>query len=114
MGRAKKDNLFEKQLTRSDRDKNHGETQVDSPPMMECGHLGYAMDGKTQEPICLICELNGIPAARVIATERPVIAGRQAQCSCNKVVPSKYSLPFFEPHANREFDSYYCGCSGWD
>ena len=28
--------------------------------------------------------------------------------------PSANPLPFFRPRPDAEFDSYYCGCYGWD
>ena len=82
---------------------------------------------------------------------------RQAKCTCGKLEPSNYDLPFFldrsagsgyatehckcgyyeiahrddpkqrrlnvvkegwctgfQPHDEYEFDSFYCGCRGWD
>src|SRR4029077_7656227 len=52
---------------------------------------------------------------------RPGLAGRQAKCTyCGALAASdgeqgKYcDLPFFQHRPERERDSYYCGCRGWD
>ncbi len=34
------------------------------------------------------------------------------RCACQK--PSSLSLAFFKYCPDKEFDSYYCGCIGWD
>lgn len=34
--------------------------------------------------------------------------------SCGCIVESRPDLAFFQAHPNRPFDSYYCGCKGWD
>ncbi len=77
------------------------------------------------------------------ARERGLLAGRQARCSCGQTcasdgaAPGFIDVPFFEywgpgsmkaeeqcvcgyyraAHGKREpdqFDSFYCGCRGWD
>ena len=41
--------------------------------------------------------------------------GREARCpDCGSREPSAPSLPFFQHRPDREYDSYYCGCYGWD
>lgn len=41
--------------------------------------------------------------------------GRMAKCSdCGKIEPSKPSMPFFSYREDKEYDSFYCGCFGWD
>lgn len=42
--------------------------------------------------------------------------GRTAKCCyrCGSMESSKPSLPFFEYRPDKEYDSYYCGCFGWD
>ena len=41
--------------------------------------------------------------------------GRKAKCAmCGREKDSDYNLPFFEYRPNEEYDSYYCGCIGWD
>lgn len=45
----------------------------------------------------------------------PDLTGRKARCAyCLTVVESSTSLPFFSLRDDHEFDSYYCGCRGWD
>jgi hypothetical protein len=43
---------------------------------------------------------------------------RKARCTyfrgCGGEQPSANPLPFFRPRPDAEFDSYYCGCYGWD
>lgn len=51
--------------------------------------------------------------------ERPSLDGRKAICTQHKggdskPVASSWTLPFFEYRPERETDSYYCGCWGWD
>lgn len=78
--------------------------------LMKCGHVNNAeCNGK---PCCVICGC--------VEVEREVqgtdgLTGRFAKCSdCSSKVPSKWSLPFFSYSPDEEFDSYYCGCYGWD
>lgn len=42
--------------------------------------------------------------------------GRIARCcyGCGRNRPSAPSLPFFEYRPDKDYDSYYCGCYGWD
>ena len=43
------------------------------------------------------------------------LEGRIAKCmDCGERVSSAPSLPFFWYRPDKEFDSYYCGCYGWD
>lgn len=81
------------------------------PYLMKCGHASNATsEGK---PACAICgcidiikECKGIEG----------LEGRKAKCSqCGKsIVNSKWELPFFKHRPDREYDTYYCGCWGWD
>ncbi|MBQ2871606.1 hypothetical protein IJE86_07885 [bacterium] len=82
--------------------------------IMKCGHIGY---GRTAEgkPYCLVCD------CEEVADEKDVIdlTGRKAKCSsCGHITNSSWSLPFFSPreefNQSGEYDSYYCGCGGWD
>lgn len=45
-----------------------------------------------------------------------VLEGRTARCcyGCGSYDNSRPSLPFFEYRPDREYDTYYCGCYGWD
>lgn len=45
----------------------------------------------------------------------PDLTGREARCPyCKHVRESKTDLPFFMYRPEAEYDSYYCGCRGWD
>ena len=81
---------------------------MENKPLMACGHVANAVtyDGK---PCCVIC------GCYTVALTECDLAGRKAKCSCcGKVVDSKESLPFFEYRPEKEYDSFYCGCWGWD
>lgn len=76
--------------------------------LMKCGHTAMARDDKGN-PVCPIC------MCIEIANAKPNLEGRKARCSyCGYETPSKVSLPFFEYLPNEKYDSYYCGCRGWD
>lgn len=83
--------------------------------MMKCGHAANSSTRVNNQsvPCCVIC---GVIEQ---ANEQPNLEGRQAKCSQHKSgipqpVPSKTNLAFFEYLPDREFDSFYCGCWGWD
>lgn len=43
------------------------------------------------------------------------LVGRKAKCSqCGDIVDSNYDLPFFFYAKDKPYDSYYCGCKGFD
>lgn len=76
-------------------------------PLMKCGHTANA-ETFSGQPCCVICGCTEI-------VERPSLKGRKAKCAyCGKIKDSDYNLPFFEYRPDREYDSYYCGCGGWD
>lgn len=82
--------------------------------LMKCGHVANATsDGK---PCCVICT----PDTKAHEIDRECkgsdgLDGRMANCDyCGRKVPSEWELPFFEYRPKYEFDSYYCGCMGWD
>lgn len=77
--------------------------------LMKCGHLGYGQtsDGRA---CCAICDCDEV-ADESSAKD---LTNRKARCyCCGKVVNSSYSLPFFHT-SETEYDTYYCGCGGWD
>ncbi len=41
------------------------------------------------------------------------LEGRGARCTCGKIVKSAHNLPFFKTRLS-DYDSFYCGCRGWD
>lgn len=85
--------------------------------LMKCGHVAQAKDGKGN-PCCAICA--GInPDGMIVDREcsgTDGLEGRTARCGygAHADVPSKWELPFFEYRPDKPFDSYYCGCKGWD
>lgn len=83
--------------------------------MMKCGHSANAQDSNGN-PVCVICV--GISEGATEVDVNPNLTGRVARCGyfnrCHTEQPSDVSLPFFEHHPNKEHDSFYCGCFGWD
>lgn len=88
-----------------------------SAVMMECGHSHNTVksDGA---PYCVIC------GCSVVAPTKPDLTQRKARCQyygayvrhgkCASEADSKESLAFFKHDPDSEYDSYYCGCYGWD
>lgn len=85
-----------------------------SKPLMQCGHAANAIDVQGK-PVCAIC-IGVDNGATLVADKQPSLEGRQARCcyGCGNVVPSSLGLAFFEHRPGMQFDSYYCGCKGWD
>lgn len=78
--------------------------------MMKCGHAanGYSVKDNVRIPACAICaclEIDENPAS---------IENRMAKCTCGKTVKSERNLPFFAHKPESKYDSYYCGCYGWN
>jgi hypothetical protein len=84
---------------------------TEEPPLMVCGCVANAKvfmpDGSTK-PACAIHNCSEV------ATNKPSLEGRVAQCTCGNTAASSYSLPFFKYNKQGKQDSYYCGCWGWD
>ena len=83
---------------------------MSEPILMACGHTanGYLVKDGKEIPCCVICECT-TPA------EKSDLTGRKAQCRyCGKTVDSNYGLAFFSYNPSAPYDSYYCGCKGWD
>jgi hypothetical protein len=93
--------------------------------LMKCGHSANGervIDENTRIPACVIC------GCTEIEENKPDLTGRKARCSyfgrtfthkgqrvtCHGEADSKYALPFFEHKPNNQYDTYYCGCFGWD
>lgn len=79
--------------------------------MMRCGcrAQGNTQDGK---PICVTHF--DTPEGREEAPA-PDLSGRESVCCyCRKTKPSSVELPFFTHHPERQMDSHYDGCRGWD
>lgn len=80
--------------------------------LMKCGHTALSKDphGKPACPMCV-----GITDdARTAETTIPDLTNRRAACSCGHEVGSRLNLPFFRHQPDREKDSFYCGCRGWN
>lgn len=76
--------------------------------LMKCGHTAMAKDSNGN-PVCPIC------MCTEILNEKPNLEGRIAKCEfCSNERKSDFSLPFFEYKKDKKYDSYYCGCFGWD
>ena len=78
--------------------------------LMKCGHTANALiNGK---PCCAIC----VPKREAFEiANKPNLDGRKAKCYyCGEERKSNYDLPFFEYNEDKEYDTYYCGCYGWD
>lgn len=77
--------------------------------LMSCGHIANAKNS-LDNPCCVICDCDTLAQKQIVSLE-----GRKAKCNeCNCVVDSDTNLAFFEYKPNEEFDSYYCGCKGWE
>lgn len=79
--------------------------------MMKCGHAAQGVNGHG-EPVCVSCA-GIVPGANEIASA-PNLEGRKAKCCSREPVASSVNLAFFGHDPSKEFDSYYCGCKGWD
>ena len=77
--------------------------------IMECGHIENAktLDNK---PFCAICSCD-VVAKEINDTNK---TQKFAKCHCGKIKESSPYLPFFKEQPNSKYDSFYCGCDGWD
>ena len=77
---------------------------------MKCGHVNNATsNGK---PACAICTCFDVDHE---VTGKEGLENRKAKCSdCGRISDSRWNLPFFSHNPDKEYDSYYCGCYGWD
>ena len=83
--------------------------------LMKCGHVANGKNEQGQD-VCTICRCSEIVTA---CTGTKGLEGRFALCSqhkgiVNAPVPSKWELPLFQYRPNEKYDTYYCGCWGWD
>lgn len=83
--------------------------------LMKCGHVANAKD-ENGTIMCGICDCKEIQCE---CHDSEGLKGRMAICSqhkgfSNTPVPSKWELPFFKYQPDKPYDSYYCGCWGWD
>jgi len=89
--------------------------------MMKCGHAASGTNMKTGTPSCVICV--GITPDAEIVVDEPDLTGRFMKCDYRTTrdgrvhpdpIPSNPRAAFFGHDPLKEFDSYYCGCWGWD
>ena len=79
--------------------------------MLGCGHAANATHNG--EPCCAICF--GIRDGATTVVDAPDLTGRKAVCSYGDTIkPSSLDLPFFRHQPDKECDSFYCGCWGWN
>lgn len=79
--------------------------------LMKCGHVSNAVTGGGK-PACAVCGC--VDVARGCAGTEG-LEGRKARCfDCGRETDSRWSLDFFRHCPDREHDTWYCGCRGWD
>jgi hypothetical protein len=92
------------------------EWNSNTKPIMKCGHTANATTTIDNETIhcCVICA--GMTKENIILQDKqPDLKNRKAKCDyCKKTAKSNANLPFFEHKPEQKYDSYYCGCFGWD
>ncbi len=82
-----------------------------TPPMMACGCV--AQGTHKGEPVC-VSHMGILPGAYEVA-ETPDLAGRVAVCvDCRRERESATALAFFTHDPDRDRDTFYCGCRGWN
>lgn len=104
-------------------------------PMMKCGHAANSIGSRGDlryVPACAICDCFEVDAtppslegrtARCFYYGNPALklrdmggcdtrADHQSPCFCEK--PSDLHLWFFEMRPDKDHDTFYCGCHGYD
>lgn len=84
--------------------------------LMKCGHTANATI--EDRPCCAIC-VGLTPDAEIVDEKLIDLTGRKAKCSQHRfadggIVDSDLRLAFFKHNPDAEYDSYYCGCWGWN
>jgi len=76
---------------------------------MKCGCVSSA-NTPQGEPVCIVHNCFEIAEYNLNMLKK-----RKAKCDyCKNKKQSALDLPFFEYKPEFDFDSYYCGCRGWD
>lgn len=79
--------------------------------LMKCGHIANAFT-HDDKPACAICLCTDVVRE---CRGKDGLDGREMVCPyCMKKEPSSWGAPFFEYRPNKDTDSFYCGCRGWD
>jgi hypothetical protein len=76
--------------------------------LMSCGCTTPLTRQATGEPSCM-----WHPEAEPVLP-MPDLSARVARCYCGEQTPSSPKLAFFELRPTYTFDTYYCGCAGWE
>ena len=87
---------------------------------MKCGHTANGtlnsksgLELSPPIPICVICY--GITSDACEIVEQPKLENRKATCIyCMRAARSDCQLAFFKYKPNLPYDTYYCGCKGWN
>lgn len=84
---------------------------MDDMYLMACGHIANAKEYETNKPVCIICDCDKV----IKVVKKDSYKDRIAKCTeCGKETQSNPHLAFFKYEPDKEYDSYYCGCYGWD
>jgi hypothetical protein len=77
--------------------------QNETIPMSQCSNC-HGLWASSCSSCCPYC-----------GNETNIIVHKKAKCSyCKNIVNSNFNLAFFTIRENSEYNSYYCGCRGWD
>jgi hypothetical protein len=92
---------------------------VDDRGFEECSLSPYTNSyyGDPDHTICTSCAGKRYRAASDLTGRMAKChykSGRDGKAHANGPVASSFSLAFFEYKPDQEFDTYYCGCWGWD
>lgn len=77
--------------------------------VLKCGHAPNAVRGK-DTPCCSVC------GCVEFDEKIPNLTGRKSRCCYGNhdEQPSNVNLAFFRHTPERDHDTHYCGCFGWD
>lgn len=78
--------------------------------LMKCGHIAQGYNTETGKPFCVICNCSEVGDKDTVD-----LKSRIARCNtCGFETPSSFKLPFFCYAPEKAYDTYYCGCKGWN
>lgn len=79
---------------------------------MKCGHSPNStifINGEWRA-YCAICDCD-----EVVPITDSDTKNKEMKCSCcGRILPSNNQAAFFKFEPNQKYDSFYCGCQGWD
>jgi hypothetical protein len=83
--------------------------------LMKCGCKANATTLRNGKKIpCCAIHAGSKEGWDVVDPNVPNLEGRQAVCTCGRIVDSDEKLAFFRYKPDEDFDGFYCGCFGWD